>query len=527
MSNYRICGASHRGKSHESSGTVCQDAHFYLVRPGFIIAAVADGLGSSKHSDVASKIAARGTVDYCAGKINGRMKENEILPVIKSAFDHVDFAIKQTAGDDLDDYDTTLTLAVFIQDDLYYGHAGDSGIIALRSDGIFEEVTEQQLGSGHGKERPVYPLAARSNWVFGRYGHKTRAIFLMTDGIINKAVPPLLENQRYKLDNAYLYYLYHNLCKKTDIDEWINDSLSRVLPQEVNYDDKTLVAVVCGTAKIKLQPKEYYEFPDEDEWNALREEQKKQLYPYKYPSSEPDGPGKPDGPNKPDGSKNRVSGKVIAALAIAFAVTVSGIFYYTTDGFDFRPPEIKVLEAIDNGDYTEAYDLYTEKVLGDPQAERFVNTVLTEKIEDAYKKFNNGTITFDRAMAVIGLVENSRILDTEELRQVISDISLLKKSKDFFILAEEEMKNRNFEKAFTFFGYVIEADSNYETAQIERESARKKIILQYLPEIEEKIDAGDYEGAEALINSTIKFFGEDESLTRALERILTLESDEE
>jgi len=282
MGNFRICGASLTGKSHESSGTVCQDAYFYFEGSGFVVAAVADGLGSSKHSDIASSLAAKGAVEYCSERIKKGMRENDVLSVIKNSFEHVNFAINQASGDNPDDYDTTLTLAVFKQGFVFFGHAGDSGIIALRGDGLFEEVTEPQLGEGYGKERPVYPLASERHWVFGKYKYRTKAVFLMTDGLLNKAVPPLLENQIFKTDNAYMFYIYDNLNKQLDPGSWVNDVLARVLPQEVNYDDISLIAAVCGNTKIKLRPKSYYEFPSEELWSGLLEEHNKLLYAYKY-----------------------------------------------------------------------------------------------------------------------------------------------------------------------------------------------------------------------------------------------------
>ena len=242
---------------------------------------MADGLGSSKHSDVASKIAANSSVEYCADNIRKGMKDSDILKIIQDAFNNVNFAIKRKAGDFLDDFDTTLTLAVFINGDVYYGHAGDSGIIALRCDGVFDQVTKAQLGSGYGKERPVYPLAAESHWIFEKYKYRAKALFLMTDGVLNKAVPPLLEYQKYKLDHAYLYYLYDNLIKNPDLVNWVNTELARILPQEINYDDKTLVAVICTSVKLIRQRKEYYEFPSKNLWGELFAKHNKQLYGYK------------------------------------------------------------------------------------------------------------------------------------------------------------------------------------------------------------------------------------------------------
>jgi len=278
---YRVCGDSQIGKSHESKGTICQDAYYCLEKGGVVFAAVADGLGSSKHSDIASKMASRGTVEYCARSIYKGMADNQILATIKAAFDTANFSIKQQAGDNLDDYDTTLTLAVLIDDELYYGHAGDSGIIALCSDGIFEEVTTPQQGSGQGKDRPVFPLASERHWIFGKYKYRVKALFLMTDGMLNKAIPPLLEEQQYQLDHKYLYFLFDNLQKTNDLNTWVSSELAQTSPQEVNYDDKTLVGVINMAARVNLQSQQYYDYPTDEFWTRLTNEHERNLYPYR------------------------------------------------------------------------------------------------------------------------------------------------------------------------------------------------------------------------------------------------------
>ena len=61
-------GGSLRGTSHERNGAVCQDASKVLtLKNGITIAAIADGVGSCEHSDVASALAVETAVRVCAG----------------------------------------------------------------------------------------------------------------------------------------------------------------------------------------------------------------------------------------------------------------------------------------------------------------------------------------------------------------------------------------------------------------------------------------------------------------------------
>lgn len=284
MSNYIVCGHSSIGRSHEDKGIKCQDSCCYRNDDNIVIAAVADGVSSSKHSDIASKNAVNFVVDFLFKHIDKKDSVDKILEIIKQGFDEALFRIKQIANGVLNDYDTTLTVAVLIDDNLYYGQIGDSGIVALLEDGKFERVTEAQNGEGIGKDRPVYPLAAVSKWCFNKYDNKVIALFLATDGVLKHLEPPLLETAVYKLNHAHLVFLYNNVDSRNNEDSslWIKEEVENMPPEQVDYDDKTLVVVVNKNVKIKGQPKEYYEFPTPEFWNSLLLENDKKLYPYKY-----------------------------------------------------------------------------------------------------------------------------------------------------------------------------------------------------------------------------------------------------
>jgi hypothetical protein len=299
MQDYRICGHSAIGKSHKDKGIKCQDYYYFAKGNGFVVAAVADGVSSSKHSDVASRTAVKESVQYCADRIRQEDDAKTILKTIEKAFDEASFLVKQEAENgsgDYNDYDTTLTLAVFINDAVYYGQIGDSGIIALREDGKFERITEEQLGEGIGKDRPVYPLAAVSRWVFKSYIPKAKALFLATDGVLKKLQPPILEGQAHKLNHKYLAYVFNKLEPMADDREagvWIKGEVIQTPPEEVDFDDKTLAVLISKAGSLQTQAPEYYRYPTDELWNNLSKNLEEELYPYrKKPQSPEDPPSK-------------------------------------------------------------------------------------------------------------------------------------------------------------------------------------------------------------------------------------------
>jgi len=66
---WRVVAASICGKSHERTGQLCQDAHFWQILPeGVFVAAVADGAGSAVLGKVGAIVAAQTAVETLCSK---------------------------------------------------------------------------------------------------------------------------------------------------------------------------------------------------------------------------------------------------------------------------------------------------------------------------------------------------------------------------------------------------------------------------------------------------------------------------
>jgi len=279
-SGVSVIGESHKG----SEDGVCQDSHFYREKDGMVIAAVADGLGSSRHSDVASQEAAESVVHFCIENVQSDMNASNILEIMRKAFDEAQFNVERKArkkGYELDECDTTLCLAVFCGGRLFWGQAGDSGMIAFRSDGSFEKVVHPEDGANN--EGLVYPLCYKDRWKFGEYSHLARSVLLVTDGVWNILAPPLLKDQSYELDNATLnFFMNHPALERLEqeqLDELLNKKITEIEPQRVNYDDKTMVLLIDTEVPVSKQSSGYYTWPSYGEWEALRCAQLAKLYP--------------------------------------------------------------------------------------------------------------------------------------------------------------------------------------------------------------------------------------------------------
>ena len=123
------------GSSHVKSGTGNQDAmKVGFGRNGGVVAAVADGVGSSKHSDIAAAIAVEVSVQVCLYALNNGY---DLLESVEKAFAAAQNKIEARVLLEehlVTDYDTTLTLVVYDGKNIVYGHSGDGGIAGVGDD---------------------------------------------------------------------------------------------------------------------------------------------------------------------------------------------------------------------------------------------------------------------------------------------------------------------------------------------------------------------------------------------------------
>lgn len=277
------------GTSHIKKGTVCQDSHKVAqLTNGWTVAAVADGVGSSKHSDIASRLAVDTVIELCNSRIDKFTRLSEVKDIVKNAYSEAQQRIAEYAyahDDELSDYDTTLHMVVYDGNGFVYGHAGDGGIVGLTNDGRYIKVTTPQKAEDN---ICVIPLrAGEDSWVIGEEKGKYASVLLATDGVYDKFYPYLLQFQkhepyvyvsliRYFMDNYLLRVSEDNIG---EIEKSRKDFLESANCDSIT-DDKTVVVIINQNVIPKLQDDSYYEEPD---WGELDLAWRKMAYPHLYP----------------------------------------------------------------------------------------------------------------------------------------------------------------------------------------------------------------------------------------------------
>ncbi len=274
------------GYYHLEKNIVCQDFHcLKQVDQHFAIASVADGLGSEIRSDIASKIASETSVMHCYKTITRGMKKEKIIEHIKDSFrealDSINKYVSQN-NDDISQYDTTLSLVVYMDGNVYFGHSGDSGILVYLADGTYKVLSEKQ----NDENGYVYPLCyGEEKWQFG-YEENVASVLLATDGIYDLLFPYLLANSQNKIYVCLAEYLMNNEKLKFNklnykkVQEKMASFIDNLKKEDVD-DDKTILVLLDTSIKVKRQPDDYYAVPD---WKKLKDEFDKKYFEEAYPN---------------------------------------------------------------------------------------------------------------------------------------------------------------------------------------------------------------------------------------------------
>ena len=376
-------GFSIQGKSHIKNDIVCQDSNkTSRLKSGHYIGIVADGVGSAPYSDVGSKTAVDCLFEYCNTHIT--KNTTDLQQILKEGYEYAFSQIEKIADekeDNIADYDTTLSVALYKNKKVVYGHAGDGGIIVKCKDGIIKPITTRQKGADGASVMPL--RAGEKSWKFGACEDEVVAVILLTDGMLDGVIQPVLVNLPpnlmamakgdFKKDNVYVtaseffmnpYAVYQNKSVKKPeqiMEHFINGDLlkkdedtffSCIKNAYVNMlgknngkkasetikkyfyavwalknvtDDKTVVCLIDDKEKVKPQKINYYLEPD---WNEKQKKYNELLYGKETDSTESEESDLTEDENEVQDDKtvsHRKEKNEKTTLNIKFISTVAGI----------------------------------------------------------------------------------------------------------------------------------------------------------------------------------------------------------
>lgn len=287
-------GGSARGTSHKAQGTPCQDANYARIvtvdKTPWLIAAIADGVGSCILSHIGSAVAVKTAVEYCAAQLT--LPNPDFLSIIRGSFYEAQDAVEEKAEEMKQlpfSFCSTLTLAIYDGKTLHFGHAGDDGLVALPQSGKITMVTQRHKGE---TANSVFPLQAGAEyWQIATVEEPVDGFALATDGVLDSFVC----NQH--LDNMvnepfFTDLLFRDIRSEGDLERamtYMDTLLNSTEYRKRVSDDLTLVIVGNTKAMQGRTPPPF----DVAAWNARLEAEAKRIHDALYPGESATPPPKP------------------------------------------------------------------------------------------------------------------------------------------------------------------------------------------------------------------------------------------
>lgn len=196
-------GFSQRGQSHIDSGKPCQDRcfHAYIPESGILVVAIADGVGSCALSDLGADTAVHAAVEFVYKALRKQTTQGQqidrtlVSSILRNAMQHAYDEVERKAQEYeqlLYSLQSTLTISIYDGTDLYFGHAGDDGIVVLTEERTLALATSRHKGE---EVSSVYPLQNCGTWQFGMVPG-VAAFVMATDGVLDAFVRSSFENER-------------------------------------------------------------------------------------------------------------------------------------------------------------------------------------------------------------------------------------------------------------------------------------------------------------------------------------------
>ena len=190
-----VHGISLRGISHEKDDMPLQDSFAAAkLDNGWIVLAVADGVGSEPKAEVGAQIAVAAVVNHLRRFWGYRIDDNSVRRMLYAAYHAACAEIFSRAIQDsapLKTYSTTLHTVIFSDGLLYILHAGDGGVAILTEHGEFQRVTQPMKGADG---ESVVPLqGGPDTWQFSVCRERAQSVIVATDGLWDKLCPPILK----------------------------------------------------------------------------------------------------------------------------------------------------------------------------------------------------------------------------------------------------------------------------------------------------------------------------------------------
>jgi serine/threonine protein phosphatase PrpC len=245
---WRVIGASEQGTSHIQHQLPCQDAYAWQVIDGYLMIAVADGLGSAIKAEQASKAIVEEVLHLFADKQAAFAQEDasdaDKEAILRGIFSDSRALLEQIASIEaspLKDYASTFLVAILHPNGFVAGQIGDGAMVAKLENDALMLVNTPQQGEFVNETIPITADNALEALSIVSYQGKLKAFSVFSDGLQNLAL-----DMNKKTPYEPFFSPLFNIVSDNSLDtDYTSEQLAGFLRSERicqrTDDDKTLV----------------------------------------------------------------------------------------------------------------------------------------------------------------------------------------------------------------------------------------------------------------------------------------------
>ena len=187
-------GCSQQGRQHIKMKKPCQDSNIRrTLSNGWILVAIADGVGSAKRSELGSREAVDAIASFCELAFPVDACCINLKSMMRTAMNYALKKVYEKAEAyelPVEALDTTLSVILWNESRYVFGHSGDGGILGMHEDGHLEQLTHPLKGEDGVSVLPL--RAGYQNWYIDAGDDDFVSFLLMTDGMFDIFTPYLL-----------------------------------------------------------------------------------------------------------------------------------------------------------------------------------------------------------------------------------------------------------------------------------------------------------------------------------------------
>lgn len=222
-------------------------------------------------------------------------------------------------------------------------------------------------------------------------------------------------------------------------------------------------------------------------------------------------------PQQKKQSNFKITKKMVIIASSIAAVLIIGIVVLIICINNANNPVNKMIDAINNGEYSEAKSIYYSN-MDAVNGNQSVVDAIQKKVDEVAEQYNDGTIDYDTAVGKLNSIERVPLSSLTSIYDVRNDIDNINYSKKNFEQAEKYLSNDDYNDAIYYYNLVSEDDSNYSKAQEQKAKAIDGIRQLYLNDAKEEADDQNYAYAIRALQDGLndEYLKNDEKLTNQI-----------